>query len=114
MPTFLELAGRPAARRVDGVSLLPVLTGTGSIPDERSLYWEYAAKGGQKAVRRGKWKAYWIGLKDNPNVAGELYDLDVDPAEKTNLAGRHPEILKQLEQIRDEAHAPAILNGWNF
>jgi arylsulfatase A-like enzyme len=114
MPTFLALAGVPVPKRADGVSLLPLLTGTGSIPKERPLYWEYAAKGGQKAVRRGKWKAVWVGLKKNPDVAGELYDLGADPGEKTNLAGRHREILQSLTQFRDESHTPASVKGWNF
>jgi arylsulfatase A-like enzyme len=114
MPTFLALAGQPVPKQADGVSLLPLLMGTGSIPADRPLYWEYAAKGGPKAVRRGQWKAVWVGLKKNPDVAGELYDLAADPGEKTNVADRHPEILQSLMQIRDQSHTPASVKGWNF
>jgi arylsulfatase A-like enzyme len=114
MPTFLALAGRDVPKRVDGVSLLPLLTGAGSPPADRPLYWEYAGKGGQKAVRRGKWKAVWVGLKKNPDVAGELYDLEADPTENTNIAGQHPEIVQALKQIRNESHAAASVKAWDF
>jgi hypothetical protein len=47
-------------------------------------------------------------------VAGELYDLEADPGEKTNVAGEHPEIVGALKQIRDESHTPGSVKGWNF
>ena len=41
-PTLLAAAGipSPAARVLDGVSLLPILTGSGALP-ERSLFWHF-------------------------------------------------------------------------
>jgi arylsulfatase A-like enzyme len=114
MPTVLEAAALPKAGRTDGVSLVPVLTGAGGEPGARNLYWEFGPKGGQKAVRRGKWKAVWMGLKKNPNVTGELYDLENDPNETTDLAKEHPDVLRELTRVRDESHEPAAVPGWNF
>ena len=36
----------------------------------------------------------------------QLYDLKADIGETTNLASDHPEIVKQLETLMEEAHTP--------
>ena len=40
-------------------------------------------------LRRGRWKYIH-------KVEPELYDIEADPGERTNLAERHPEILKAM------------------
>ena len=53
-------------------------------------------------IRRGKWKLV-SGKRKKP----ELYDLEQDLGEKTNLAAKHPGILKELKALLD-AHAARI------
>lgn len=100
LPTLCELAG-VAAGRVDGVSLLPLLKG-GRIR-ERPLYWHYphySNQGGEpgSAIRLGPWKL--IRFYDRPRQ--ELYHLEKDPGETTNLIEREPAVARRLAARLDE------------
>ncbi len=94
--TALELAGlpRPADLPAESLSFAPTLLGRPA--DQRAhefLYWEILIKGqGRQAVREGNWKAVRYG-HDAPV---RLHDLTADPGERTDLAGRHPEIAARL------------------
>lgn len=95
LPTLAEIAGAkvPAGTATDGQSMVPILRGTAPVGAERrSLYWEY--RGGQ-AVLEGRWKA----VRADPDAALELYDLVADPAERTDVAALHPEVVQHLIQV---------------
>ena len=96
--TTLGAAGvaMPADRRYDSVDLLPFLTGEKAGAPHERLYWR---SGGQSALRDGKWK-----LVRKAGRQGELYDLDRDKGEATDLAGTHPAIAARLS---------ATLAAWN-
>lgn len=90
LPTALDLAGgRPARHRFDGVSLAPVLTGTGALRRD-ALFWVYphfiGATHPHAAVRSGRYKLV-RHLRDGRS---ELYDLARDPGETTDVSARHP------------------------
>lgn len=92
--TILSLAGarpRPDAP-LDGVDLLPVLTGEQRATD-RVLYWRMAQRTRQKALREGKWKY----LQD---AKGEeyLFDLERDPFESNNLSTKERARLAALKK----------------
>lgn len=96
-PTLLESAGvKPApGQKLDGVSLLPALTGQKLA--ERPIFWHYPHYGNQggapsAAVRLGDWKLIeW--LEDGKL---ELYNLVKDISETTNLIDQEPERVKEL------------------
>jgi len=107
-PTFVELSGAklPASKKLDGVSLVPELTGTGKLKD-RALFWHFPIylQGGNKdcqdtifrtrpgsAIRHGDWKL--IQYFENGDL--ELYNLADDPREKSNIAKANPEKLQEL------------------
>ena len=92
MPTLLELAGAtyPAteSRRLEGQSILPMIRGEAGNTD-RTFCWEHE---GNRAIRKGRWKL--VTLADAPRW--ELYDIDADRAEGHDLAGMHPDVVREL------------------
>jgi arylsulfatase A-like enzyme len=76
---------------LQGISLSPVLEGKTAPPRSLPLYWKTTTPIPQQALRMDHWKI----LKPGPDVPFSLYDLNTDPAEKHNLANKHPEIIKQ-------------------
>ena len=124
-PTFLEAAGMatPPGKVLDGVSLVPLMTQSGSIAD-RTLFWHFPVYlqkyGGVKddshdplfrtrpgsALRQGKWKLH--EYFEDGRI--ELYDLEADVGERRNVAASHPEKAEELhrllQQWRKEVRAP--------
>jgi arylsulfatase A len=111
--TFAELLGVDAPP-TDGRSFLPTLLGR---PNEQrshdSLYWEFAAGGGQQAVRLGRWKGVRMNIKKNPQAPIELYDLDADPNETRDLASKHPEIVARMTAIMRTARTSSPVEAFN-
>jgi arylsulfatase A-like enzyme len=104
-PTFQQLAGIPVSKNIDGISIVPALTGR----RQRShdfLYWEFHEQGGKQAVRVQDWKGIKLDVSVRPDSPIELYNLKHDPGEKTNLASEYPEIVKRIAQIMKESHKP--------
>ncbi|NND08931.1 MAG: arylsulfatase [Saprospiraceae bacterium] len=84
-----------------GKSLLPVFSDD---PLEReAIYWEHE---GNRAVRMGKWKLVskadkgkpfkWDKLDNLPAEQWELFDMDADRTETTDLASANPEIVGRM------------------
>ena len=81
---------------LDGIDLLPMLTGNGELKRTEPLVWEFAGYSGQIAIRDGKWKAVRQGVRSKSPKPWELYDIEADASESNNVASEHPEILKKL------------------
>ncbi len=107
LPTFCDLAGVATPASLDGVSLKPTLTGEGKQQSHDYLYWEFHEQGGKQAVRRGPWKSVRLGVGENARATPELYNLDNDPGETTDLAASEPAVLAELVELMDEAHEPS-------
>ncbi|WP_246074359.1 arylsulfatase [Nonomuraea terrae] len=94
LPTLLGVAGVEPPRRYrgrevpppEGRTMLPALRGepVADVP----LFWEHL---GNAAVRRGRWKL----VRENGGP-WELYDMDADRSETTDLARRHPALVADL------------------
>ena len=107
LPTFLELAGAPPVASTDGVSMAPLLTGRMAEQGQHEqLYWEAYNKEGQQALRRGKWKAVRIKAAQQPNGPVELYDLETDVGETTDLAVKYPELAEEMSARMAASHRP--------
>lgn len=112
--TLSEIAGITSPPPSDGVSLVPVLTGRGKVPSREYLYFEFSEKSGEIAIRFERFKAVKSGVKNNRNVPWELYDMQLDEKETTNIASKHPEIISRLDGIVQKEHYQATLKEWEF
>lgn len=92
LPTACDLVGVATPKGIDGISILPTLTGKGEQATHDFLYWEFHEGGSIQAVRHGKWK----GIRPL-NKPLELYDVTTDPAEKIDVAARNPEVVETIE-----------------
>jgi arylsulfatase A-like enzyme len=96
LPTCAELAGVTPNVYTDGLSLVPTLLGHSAQQQEHEfLYWEFHERGFKQAVRLGRWKAIKFGATETM----ELYDLQRDLGETTNVADRHPEVIAKIKNI---------------
>ncbi len=101
-PTILEMAGLPLKthQHRDGVSLVPLLKKTGTLNRE-AIYWHYPhyhinnPYGPFGAIRKGSWKL--IEYFENTNV--ELYNLNDDLGEQSNLVATNPEKAFELRDL---------------
>jgi arylsulfatase A-like enzyme len=133
MPTVAALAGvtLPDDRIIDGMDILPLMTGEGAVP-ERPLF--FAHDYDVEAIRLGNWKYFdtnshytWpLPLDKQDNVAGQLaagnnyqpansdetipslgswpalYNMSRDSGEAYNVAKKYPDITERLRQQIDE------------
>ncbi len=101
-PTFLEIAGATypkdgSVRPMEGESMQALLAGTTSEvhgPD----YVTTLFHAGRAFVRRGNWKLTTLEPPFD-EAAFELFDLDADPGETTNLAETHPEVFREMLEL---------------
>ncbi|MCB9886875.1 MAG: sulfatase-like hydrolase/transferase [Planctomycetes bacterium] len=96
LPTFVAAAGGTVdpAWHIDGVDLLPRLRGTSPRLAERPLFWRTAGSKGPVAMRRGRYKL--VHLRGQEGAAPQLFDLDRDLGETTDLAAAEPERLAAM------------------
>ncbi len=125
LPTMLSLAGvtAPEGHLLDGVDLSGLLLREDE-PKSRPLYWAALGNSGARseAMREGSWKLVVNHPKAKPgsfdNEQVELYHLDRDPSETTDLAASEPErtnsMLAQLKAWYAETRrsAPVQPGGW--
>ena len=103
-PTFLEIAGIPVTKAIDGVSVLPSLIQKGKQTQHEYFYWEFHENNGRQAVRWKNWKGIKLNVGKDSNAPVELYDLNNDPGEQNNVAAKYPDMVKKIEQIMKKAH----------
>lgn len=126
-PTLCEITGAkmPTDQPADGLSLVPLLKGEAESLGSRALFWHFPAylQAGKNAerlesrdplfrtrpcsiIRVGNWKLHQY-FEDG---GIELYNLQDDPGETTNLCNHSPqkktELLRRLQQWQQKIGAP--------
>lgn len=109
MPTACGLAGVKTPYTTDGISYASTLLGTGDQAEHDHVYFEFHEGEGSQAIRKGNWKAVVRGIKTKQPQPLELYNLDIDPSEKNDVAARHPEKVKEMAELIKEAHRASEL-----
>jgi arylsulfatase A-like enzyme len=93
LPTAVAAVGGAAPRDVDGVNLLPYLTGRKDAVPHDVLFWRF---GPQAAVRKGDYK-----LVMQRDQQPQLFNLAEDIGEQHDLAAGKPDLLKELKTVWD-------------
>lgn len=118
-PTFLDMAGlnpRPA-EHLDGVSIVPLLSGESTQLERDKLFWHYPHYHRTKpygAIRHNNWKL--IEFFEQGDL--ELFDLSADPTESNNLAESNPDkaaqLLAELVDWRQSVGAQMMTENPNY
>ncbi len=113
-PTFAALAGTPlpSKRVIDGKDIFPLISGkTRKSPHDEHYFYCYTHL---QAVRNDRWKlvlprpakpswmSWWARMIDEVKEV-QLYDLKNDISETENIAEKHPEIVKRLMKLIENA-----------
>ena len=95
--TIAALTSKSIPKHCDGVNLFPYLKGENTNEAHEYLFWLNNEPG--DAERRhliaARWKN-WRLYKKYDKDAWQLFDLENDPMEETNLAKKHPKVVAQI------------------
>jgi arylsulfatase A-like enzyme len=115
--TFLEAAGVKVPSDMQGRSLMPLLRGE-SPPDWRSSFYYHYYEGAERVHHVHKHEGVTNGraklIHFYPLGEWELYDLEKDPHELSNVYGRpeyaelQKELHAELERLREELEVPPL------
>jgi len=109
MPTLCDLLHTDVPKDIDGISILPELSGKKQEQQHAYLYFEFPEYGGQQAIRVGNWKGVILNIKRANNTTIQLFDLSTDIQEQHDVAKEHPEIVTKMQAImRKEHHTPEV------
>ena len=98
LPTAIIAAGGKTdpSWQLDGVDLMPYLTGKQTSRPHQTLFWRY---GPQWAIRHGDLK---LVVSKGGSGQPELYDLATDIGESKDLASAQPAKVKELQSLWDK------------
>jgi len=121
-PTLLDLAGLDLItdHHVDGVSLAPALREGDAMAARNRFFWHHPlprpTQTGDQAMSVCRMKNFKLVKTYFPEVGYQLYDLDADPYEQTDLAAAKAERVERMAGIlvRElvDAGAPELRQDW--
>jgi arylsulfatase A-like enzyme len=104
-PTAAELAKAETPEGLDGISLVPLLTG--KVDEQKKhefLYWEFHEGGFKQAAL---YDSRWKGIRQGgPDAPVKLYDQQNDVAELTDVAAQRPDIAEKISEYLKTARTP--------
>ncbi|QZT38894.1 sulfatase-like hydrolase/transferase [Halosquirtibacter xylanolyticus] len=112
-PTFLDIAGisLPKHRVIDGASIMPIFNGK-DIHRKETIYWRNNNYEYRIAIRIDNWKL----LSNSQRTKFQLYNLDLDPRETTDLSMKYPKKFTKMKKILIKKDIEVLNEGptwWN-
>lgn len=112
LPTLSELADLQSPGALDGISFVPTLFDETQSQVHENFYWQFNEGGLLKeAITSKNWKLIRFkekGLKEKL----ELYNLDIDIGEQTDLSKDNPALVKELydkiKEVKKESENPTF------
>ena len=103
-PTISELAGLPAPevpQPIDGLSMVPVLRNPDRIVRDHAYHCYPRGRRIGRAIRTERYRLVEWKIPGAPieSAEYELYDYELDPGERKNLATDRPDIVSRLKAI---------------
>jgi arylsulfatase A-like enzyme len=119
LPTLMELCDvRALTLPLDGRSLVPLLEGKADSWPERTLFTQFnlGARGSLQAKAKAKAKTGAAAVRTQryravKGAQWELYDMQADPSQTTDLAGKEPAVLAALVKEYDAWRASVALDA---
>jgi arylsulfatase A-like enzyme len=108
LPTCLAVSGaEPDApqKPLDGVNLMPYLTGQDTSRPHETLYWRF---GPQWAIRHGNYKL----VQGAGQAAPGLYNLAADISEQKDLTAAEPSRVTELKSLYEKWNAEQAEPKW--
>jgi arylsulfatase A-like enzyme len=115
--TCAAAVGAALPESLDGVDLVPYLTGNVKTVPHDVMYWGLDEQVDRWAIRKGKWKLA-CEYRDPQTTydktlvkVTELHDIEADMFEQHDLSAVHPEIVKELLKLKEDFYkscAPTI------
>ncbi|MCX7885970.1 MAG: sulfatase [Verrucomicrobiae bacterium] len=122
LPTFAALAGAKLPEgKLDGANIWPLLAREPDAKPPRETFYYYRGLK-LEAVRHGPWKLRLASAAEpakgakgkkgkTPQSNDQLYNLEADIGETTDVAAAHPEIVRKLKTLADAMKEDLGLDG---
>ena len=104
LPTVCELIDVSTPEDTDGLSYLSALTGLGKQKQHENLYFEFHEQGGKQAIICDSWKLIRLNVNQPSKERYELYNLNADPAETSDVAAMYPEKVRLMKKMMFDSH----------
>lgn len=130
LPTLCEVVGAPVPRdrKIDGTSILPLLTGTGNIQRQTPLFWFFYRVAPAASMRMGDWnmvgyldqglpknhsltQKQMTWLKKTDLVKFELYNLRQDIGQSMDLSAQEKERFESMKKKMTAMHQEILSDG---
>ena len=107
LPSVVAAAGGEVEAGVDGLNLVPLLTGAAAFPPDRYLYWRFNRRW---AIRDAEWKL----IGDKGWKQPQLFHISEDIGESRDLYAERPQVAERLQASYDSWSAGLMPKLWGW
>ncbi len=107
LPTIVTAAGGKVEDKIDGVNLIPLVTGKEKKLADRYIYWRFNRAW---AIRDAEWKL----IKDRAAKNPQLFNIALDISESRDLYSERPEVAKRLQDKYNSLNSEMMPKQWGW